>query len=1451
MKLKTFFTALALLALATLNLSAAMKSFTVEFDGNDFEVRNGDVYSWIVFDGDDYFYQENFGEPQLPKKLIRLAVPDGAQFTGLDYTFETEAYDDEIFVNPMQYFRNSDESYVPPKIDPNEAIYNSNSPYPEELVEHTSTQLMSSYRFMTFAVSPFVYYPQSRELKIIKKITVTVNYNTGDTRDTERWDDGTFLRLLSDFVINPADLVPGGIIENPEEKKSKQNSTMNGDDDYDYLIITSSGLVDDFQELADWREMTGFNTKILAVEDIYSTYSGSTNQLKIKSCIEDYYENHGTMWVLLGGDNTIVPDQDTYGNVNNGGYTTSNLPADLFYACFDNQFDWDANGNGIAGETGDNIDMAPEVILTRAAIRTAAHVEAFADKSINYEKNPPESDFAEKMLLTGEQLWYTWGGRSDADWRNERMWDEYIDPYWDGQRWRLYDTNTDFGGASYDLTPGHLSDQINDGYNYLHMATHGNTTIWAMESGGHFSSSHASNLTNQDQQGIIVTNACITNAFDSGTDPCLSEAFLRNPKGGAIGYFGCSRYGWGYAVQSDILGPSMMFDAVFFESLFKGEPNDNAYKLGAVAAEAKAKILGMGYADGYGAYRWLMFGINMLGDPGVDLLDADPEKITANHNRHLIMGDDEASVSFCNAPDALATLFFDGELIGQVELQSGNGTIEFDPLAKCNQDATITITEHNYEPYSADIPVYALPAPTLLSPDNNSVAVPVDGQFTWEEVANADFYRIQVSENEDMSAPVIDMDNVTEESYDYTALKHNTDYYWQVNATNENGTSLWSQKWNMKTVIAPPELDSPTDGAPCQLTDGRLAWMEVDGADKYRIVISENEDMSSPIIDMPDITNLHYDYTGFEFFTNYYWQVNATNAEGTSEWSEKFNFSTTLDKPVQTYPNEGAIAIVTNDYLKWEAVAGADEYQVQIDTDELFGSPDIDDIAQINEFMLDGVDYLVDYYWRVKAVNENCESEWSQARMFTTTPEPPFIVEHTESGEVCLGGGFPLEVVATGRVIQYQWEKDGVPIRGAVEGAYFGLDDCRFHDAGVYRCKLTNVPGADVVYTDPIVLFVGGDTEIQEHPQSVYTTEGANLHFTFRAHTRGLPPDYQPEIQWYKGDQPLVENERITGVDASILNINGVLPQDFADNYHVELLGFCGDLVVSEDFGIFEADVIETQPADLTVCENESASFTIGIKQLQAGQTADYQWYKDGNTLSDDGNITGVNSGTLNIANADDTHAGSYHVEITVQPDGFVNVSNPAQLAIDKAPVILTQPEETISVETDRPFSLYAEADGSDPLNYAWYKDGSVLSETSNSLTVAAAQTTDAGEYWCVVSNHCGDVESQHSTVAVTFMGIMSVDESRSGGFILYANSPNPFSGETTIEFYAPESSHVRLTVTDMFGREIAELFNGSANKGKTTVTWNAVISNVASGVLYYNLVSGNNRITKQMVIVK
>ncbi len=83
----------------------------------------------------------------------------------------------------------------------------------------------------------------------------------------------------------------------------------------------------------------------------------------------------------------------------------------------------------------------------------------------------------------------------------------------------------------------------------------------------------------------------------------------------------------------------------------------------------------------------------------------------------------------------------------------------------------------------------------------------------------------------------------------------------------------------------------------------------------------------------------------------------------------------------------------------------------------------------------------------------------------------------------------------------------------------------------------------------------------------------------------------------------------------------------------------------------------------------------------------------------------------------------------------------------------------------------------------------------------------------------------------------------------LHQNYPNPFNPVTTISFYLPENTEVRLSVFNIVGQPVAELVNGSLSAGEHTVEWDA--SDMPSGMYIYQLEVGSRIMTRKMTLVK
>ncbi|UCC78865.1 MAG: T9SS type A sorting domain-containing protein [Candidatus Zixiibacteriota bacterium] len=93
------------------------------------------------------------------------------------------------------------------------------------------------------------------------------------------------------------------------------------------------------------------------------------------------------------------------------------------------------------------------------------------------------------------------------------------------------------------------------------------------------------------------------------------------------------------------------------------------------------------------------------------------------------------------------------------------------------------------------------------------------------------------------------------------------------------------------------------------------------------------------------------------------------------------------------------------------------------------------------------------------------------------------------------------------------------------------------------------------------------------------------------------------------------------------------------------------------------------------------------------------------------------------------------------------------------------------------------------------------------------------------------------------------------GEFSMSQNYPNPFNNKTMISFDLSSSGDLELAVYDLLGREVAVLYAGRAEAGRTVVVWDGRSSSgddLPSGIYFYRLmISGGETITRRMTFLK
>lgn len=559
------------------------------------------------------------GEPMLPVKDVFVAVPDSSEVQRIrivsQKTRVLSGRYDILPAQPPAPTMAGDGATTAAEFVPPGPVYRSSEPYPGRLYGGANVGSMRGHDILSFSVFPVQYNPITRRLTLYEEIALEVAYTVpqrysaagsagvaGVAAAVPESEQDEFYRIAERLVVNPDDISRAKSAVVAESFCATVGSGLEPDPKFEYVIITDSSLESEFLRLADWKTRKGVPATVVNTSWIDGSYDGNDTQDEIRKFIADACATWDTKWVLLGGDTNIIPCRCGHGWVDDGTSSgcTRSIPADLYYSDLDR--DWNADGDAIYGEVSDNIDLYPDVFVGRASVDTIAEAEVFVEKTLRYERSPP-ADYATDILFLAE---YLYGPANDGGKTKDLINNDSIPDHFNVTK--LYERHGNLNKSS---AMAHL----NLGCNIVNHIGHGSTDGFSVASGT-IKNDDADNLINSPRNFILYSISCYSNNFE---DNSVSEHFMNNADGGAVGYIGNSRYGW-YWPGHPSEGPSDLYDMEFFNKTF----TTGAYHLGGALAASKVTYIPMSREDG-DAMRWLQYAINLLGDPELPILTDSPK----------------------------------------------------------------------------------------------------------------------------------------------------------------------------------------------------------------------------------------------------------------------------------------------------------------------------------------------------------------------------------------------------------------------------------------------------------------------------------------------------------------------------------------------------------------------------------------------------------------------------------------------------------------------------------------------------------------------------------------------------------------------------------------------------------------------------------------------------------
>ncbi|MCB0363676.1 MAG: immunoglobulin domain-containing protein, partial [Bdellovibrionales bacterium] len=152
---------------------------------------------------------------------------------------------------------------------------------------------------------------------------------------------------------------------------------------------------------------------------------------------------------------------------------------------------------------------------------------------------------------------------------------------------------------------------------------------------------------------------------------------------------------------------------------------------------------------------------------------------------------------------------------------------------------------------------------------------------------------------------------------------------------------------------------------------------------------------------------------------------------------------------------------------------------------------------------------------------------------------------------------------------------------------------------------------------------------LSQSPSSIQVLRGNRVHLSV------MVQGFQLSFQWYKNSQ-LLPNEKGSALEISAAEDldAGAYQLQVSDGYGVQLWSNEMTIEIAEVTQNFKP-IITSGPMDLTVNENQTATFTV---EMTANPAPSYQWYFEGMPLQ------GKTTNSLTIQNVTVSDSGEYHV---------------------------------------------------------------------------------------------------------------------------------------------------------------------------------------------------------------
>lgn len=450
-------------------------------------------------------------------------------------------------------------------------------------------------------VSPISYNPVTGQLQQITAMDITLTFEGADVAATRELHQRYF---SPDFSISKEIL--GQL---PCSKDVRTAAPLH------YLIVANSMFRGQLDQFVNWKKRQGFLVTVAYTDDP----EVGTTANSIAAFAKSFYTNAtaelpAPTYLLLVGDIAQLPAFSARCT-----YPDSDHITDLYY---------------VTWTDGDNI---PDCYMGRFSANNAGELTPQIEKTLLYEgyNFADDSYLSRGVLIAGEDRGYS----SDNAYRYADPAMDYIAKYYINASngysdVHYYKNNVAFaptgvtvdGSCSTTATASALRSLYNTGIGWVNYSAHGYDDSWSTPS---FTSSNASQMSNNGKPSIMIGNCCLSGKFNTTyTYACLGEALLRKGNNaGAVAYFGGTNstywpqdFCWSVGSRSNIQGTmDASYDAQnlgMYDRLFHTHGEDySAWRTTAGSMNVAGNAVVNTYSPNFALYYWEIY--ELFGDPSL------------------------------------------------------------------------------------------------------------------------------------------------------------------------------------------------------------------------------------------------------------------------------------------------------------------------------------------------------------------------------------------------------------------------------------------------------------------------------------------------------------------------------------------------------------------------------------------------------------------------------------------------------------------------------------------------------------------------------------------------------------------------------------------------------------------------------------------------------------------